>query len=493
MLNEMSKDRLMVTALMNTAPVFIVALDRQGNILLMNDHMLRSLGYNRSEELLGKDYLSVIVPPEERDRVRTWFQSAFGAEMRLRNETLVSLRKVAGRPIEWHLRVVREETDPNEFALAVGLDMTPREARQGEADVGVDGQGSTPGPTRLIPPALRQAEAFARIITGNESLQGLFRYANAIGSTALPVLIIGETGVGKELFARALHEVSGRQGLFVPINAAGLDDSLFSDTLFGHVRGAFTGADRDHPGLVQRAAGGTLFLDEIGDLSLESQVKLLRLLQEREYYALGAGKPSASDARFLFATCHDLFGRVREGLFRQDLYYRLQSHSLTIPPLRERPGDIPLLVDHFLRQAATFLDRRVPTVPREVIGILQAYQFPGNVRELEGMVYDALVSTPGDTLSPDHFNRRIAQAGTWPATRPSEGAAFPPQGTRAPSLPPGGPQAVQRGLPTLRECSDKLIEEAIRSAQGNKTRAAAILGISRQALCNRLRRRKRGS
>ena len=144
---------------------------------------------------------------------------------------------------------------------------------------------------KLFSPALRHSEAFDRIITRSESMYGIFKYIEAISSTGLPILIVGETGVGKELIAQAIHEVSGRHGPFVPVNAAGLDDALFSDALFGHVRGAFTGADKDHAGLVERASKGILFLDEIGDLSLDSQLKLLRLLQEGEYYPLGANRP----------------------------------------------------------------------------------------------------------------------------------------------------------------------------------------------------------
>ena len=260
--------------------------------------------------------------------------------------------------------------------------------------------------TQLFSQGLRHVETFNRIVTRSESMHGIFKYVEAISSTGLPILVVGETGVGKGLIAHAIHEVSGRRGLFVPVNAAGLDDALFSDTLFGHMRGAFTGADKDHVGLVERASKGTLFLDEIGDLSLESQVKLLRLLQEGEFYPLGASEPAATDAKFVFATCHDLPARIRKGLFRQDLYYRLQSHSITIPPLRERKSDIPILVHHFLRQAALRLNRRIPTASEEIIRLLERYSFPGNVRELEGMVYDALVSSSADALTLGYFERK---------------------------------------------------------------------------------------
>jgi len=336
--------------------------------------------------------------------------------------------------------------------------------------------------TKLFSPALRYPEAFARIITRSESMRGVFKYVEAIGGTGLPTLIVGETGVGKELIAHAIHEVSRRGGLFVPVNAAGLDDTLFSDTLFGHMRGAFTGADKDHAGLVESASKGTLFLDEIGDLSLDSQVKLLRLLQEGEFYPLGASKPAATDARLVFATSHDLLARVRKGLFRQDLYYRLQSHLITIPPLRERKSDIPILVQHFLRQAALLLNRKIPTVSQEIIHLLERYSFPGNVRELEGMVSDALVSSSTDSLSLDYFQRKTG-CSYISSVMPSYEEAIPLDDL---NHTPGSEKKPQ----TLKELEDQLILEAIRSVNGNKTRAAAILGISRQALCNRLSRKR---
>ncbi len=336
--------------------------------------------------------------------------------------------------------------------------------------------------TKLFSPALHHPEAFVRIITRSESMHGIFKYVEAISGTGLPILIVGETGVGKELIAHAVHEVSGRGGLFVPVNAAGLDDALFSDTLFGHMRGAFTGADKDHAGLIERASKGTFFLDEIGDLSLDSQVKLLRLLQEGEFYPLGASKPAATDARFIFATCHDLLARVRKGLFRQDLYYRLQSHLITIPPLRERKDDIPILIHHFLQQAALLLNRGIPTVSEEIVHLLERYSFPGNVRELEGMVSDALASSSTDVLSLDYFERKTGYSYVSSAA-PSHDEVMPLDDLNHTPV-------VEKKPRTLKESEEQLILEAIKSANGNRTRAAAILGISRQALCNRLSRKR---
>jgi two-component system nitrogen regulation response regulator GlnG len=190
--------------------------------------------------------------------------------------------------------------------------------------------------------------------------------------------------------ARALHTLSQRPGELVAVNVAGLDDTLFSDTLFGHARGAYTGADRQREGLLTTAADGTLFLDEIGDLTVPSQVKLLRLLQDGVYYPLGADRPRQSRARVIVATNADVTQRVAAGSFRRDLYYRLRTHHLQLPPLRDRLGDLPLLVRHFVDASARVLNKGVPAIPPALYALLKSYRFPGNVRELEAMVFDAV-------------------------------------------------------------------------------------------------------
>ncbi|MRR37629.1 sigma-54-dependent Fis family transcriptional regulator, partial [bacterium] len=198
----------------------------------------------------------------------------------------------------------------------------------------------------LLTGDLRNPAVFAPIATGNKKMRALFQYAEVVAPTRQPIMISGETGTGKELFARAIHELSGCTGEFVALNVAGLDDTMFSDTLFGHKKGAFTGADQNREGMVACAKGGTLFLDEIGDLDNSSQIKLLRLLQEKEYYPVGSDLVRKSEARIVMATNRDLQKLISEGKFRNDLYYRLCAHQLQIPPLRERLDDIPLLLEH---------------------------------------------------------------------------------------------------------------------------------------------------
>lgn len=216
--------------------------------------------------------------------------------------------------------------------------------------------------SRMLSGELQRPEVFNGFITVSPLMLSVFQYLESVARSSQPVLISGESGVGKELLAHAVHELSGRSGPLVTLNVAGIDDNIFSDTLFGHSAGAFTGAAKSRRGLVERAAGGTLFLDEIGDLPPQSQIKLLRLLQEGEYYPLGSDIPGQMKARIVAATHHDLKALEVQGLFRRDLYHRMHVHYVHIPPLRERPDDIPALLNHFTALAAAEYSRPVPEV-----------------------------------------------------------------------------------------------------------------------------------
>ncbi len=326
---------------------------------------------------------------------------------------------------------------------------------------------------RLLSDVVKCPEAFSNIVTNNPSMYLIFRYCESIAGSGWPVLITGETGVGKELLARAIHTLSGRTGAFVAVNAAGLDDNVFSDTLFGHVRGAYTGADTLRKGLIEQASAGTLFLDEIGDLAHESQVKLLRVLQEREYYPLGSDVAKRTDARIVCATNADLETHVASGRLRKDLYHRLKTHHIHLPPLRKRLDDIPILVDHFLEAASSTLGKKKPSPPKELFTLLAAYCFPGNVRELESMISDAVSNHESRVLSMSIFEARISQ-----------GEPCAPVSLDRPEA--ASPYAFFDRLPTLKESDVMLIAEAMRRADGNQTIAARLLGISRTGLNKRL-------
>src|SRR5208337_1306452 len=252
--------------------------------------------------------------------------------------------------------------------------------------------------------------AFSGSATGEPRMRQLMGYAEAIAKSAHPVLVTGETGVGKELFSRAVHELSGRKGVLVAINAAGLDDALFADLLFGHRKGAYTGADSDLEGLIDKARDGTLFLDEIGDLSPASQLKLLRVIETGEYFPLGSDLMRRGRARFIVATNRDLDAVVGTSHFRRDLYYRLRAHRIRIPPLRERLGDLPLLVERFIASAAAELGKKPPTAPPELYPLLRSYDFPGNVRELQSMVFEAVNAERSGSLPLSVFREAIGTA-----------------------------------------------------------------------------------
>jgi DNA-binding NtrC family response regulator len=328
---------------------------------------------------------------------------------------------------------------------------------------------------RILSDRLSRPEAFADIVTRSPAMRSIFQYAEAVAVSPRPVLITGETGVGKELVARALHVLSVRKGGFVPVNVAGLDDHVFADTLFGHKRGAFTGAMEGRPGLLEQAASGTLFLDEIGDLSAVSQVKLLRLLQDGEYLPLGSDIAKRSDVRILVATNQDLEAARNSGRFRKDLYYRLCGHHIHIPPLRDRREDLAVLLDHFLDKAASSLGKKKPTPPDELIKLLAVYHFPGNVRELESMVYNAVSLHGAGKLSMDAFKTEIFKKQPGLA---GAGAPKPDETVGQPVFP--------EPLPTLRQIERLLVDEALRRSGGNQSIAATMLGITRQALNKRL-------
>jgi DNA-binding NtrC family response regulator len=322
--------------------------------------------------------------------------------------------------------------------------------------------------------ALSHPQVFATMCTISPKMLRLFAYAESVAGTGHPVLICGETGTGKELMAKAIHQLSACSGEFVAVNVAGLDDNVFTDTLFGHARGAFTGAEESRPGLIERAAGGTLFLDEIGDLSPGVQIKLLRLLQEKEYLPLGLDRPRLSTARIVASTHVDLWERQHRELFRQDLHYRLRTHMIHLPSLRERREDIPLLVEHFAVTASESLKKPRPLISRDLLAVLDAYHFPGNIRELQAMVLDAMAQHCGGSLSLIPFRHHI-----WQVSSAEKG-----------EMVAGGHQSGFSGpLPTLKENTRKLIDEAMARAGNNQTAAAALLGITQQALSKRLKNR----
>ena len=305
----------------------------------------------------------------------------------------------------------------------------------------------------------------ARPIGRSRKFQEVLKTAETAGPTDSTVLISGESGTGKEVLARFIHEISGRaDGPFVSINCGALPETLLESELFGHVRGSFTGAVRDKQGLFVAAKGGTFFLDEVGEMSPATQVKLLRVLQEREVIPVGATEPTSVDVRIVAATNRDLDDEIRRGGFRSDLFYRLNVITVHLPPLRERPEDVAVLAAYFLERFGAGKGRELRLDP-ETLEALQSYDWPGNVRELENALERAAVMTPGNEILPAALPSRITERA--------------PQPLVAASLPPN---------PTLEIIERAYIHWVLHAEGGNKTRAAEVLGIDPSTLYRKLLR-----
>jgi len=302
---------------------------------------------------------------------------------------------------------------------------------------------------------------FENIVGRSKAMREIFRLIDLVASSSSNVLITGESGTGKELIARALHYRSRRaNGPFVPVNCSAIPEGLLESELFGHTRGAFTGAYTSRKGLFLEANDGTLFLDEIGDLSLGLQAKLLRVLQDRMVRPVGSNKAYPTNARIIAATHRDLKAMVREGLFREDLYYRLSVIPIRIPSLSERPEDIPLLVDHFLRKCASTMGKPLKRITPRAMAVLQRRKWEGNVRELENIVERLVVLTQSDTIDVDDL----------PFAFMAEGEGLFKNVANPEELPPL--EVVER----------RYVEQVLEATSGNKERAAKILGINRRTL-----------
>jgi two-component system response regulator AtoC len=311
----------------------------------------------------------------------------------------------------------------------------------------------------------------AVVPASDQAMRRIHELAARAAAGTINVLVTGETGVGKELLAETVHRLSPRKdGPYVCLNCAALAETLLESELFGHERGAFTGAVSAKAGLLETAGGGSIFLDEIGELPLPTQAKLLRVIETREVNRIGSLKPRRIDVRLIAATNRDLEAEVARGTFRRDLYFRLNGITLSIPPLRERVGEIPQLAALFMRRICRELDRPEPRLPPAVIALLEGYGWPGNIRELKNMIERAVLLCTGEAIGPEHFPPgKLTAAVTAPEPTPA----------RAPAPPPTDPGD---GDKTERE----RIIDALNACAGNQSRAAKRLGISRRTLVTKL-------
>jgi two-component system response regulator HydG len=306
---------------------------------------------------------------------------------------------------------------------------------------------------------------FSRIIGHSPKMLEVFETLALVAPTEAPVLILGESGTGKELIADAIHQNSPRrQKPLVKLNCAALQESLLESELFGHERGAFTGAVSRKEGRFQQADEGTIFLDEIGDMTLNTQSKMLRVLQEKEFEPVGGTRTLKVDVRVIAATNKDLLQEVQAGHFREDLYYRLNVVSLTMPPLRERREDIPPLVEYFIKIYAERNHRPIKGMEPRVLDAFQRYHWPGNVRELENAIERAVIMCTGEYIRLEDLPLTLSSPGPEAVT---------------------GEVGIKAGL-SMREMEKQLILKTLEDTQGNKSKAARLLGISRRTLLNKL-------
>jgi DNA-binding NtrC family response regulator len=320
-------------------------------------------------------------------------------------------------------------------------------------------------------PGEEETTAPGGLVGRHPSMLGVYKTIGAVSATKAAVLLRGETGTGKELIARTIHENSADADQpFIAVNCAAVPETLLESTLFGHVRGAFTGASSDRRGPFELAGRGTIFLDEIGDTGLALQAKLLRILEEREFYPVGSEHPRRTDARVIAATNMNLEEAVRQGSFREDLFFRLRVIEIPVPPLRDRRSDIPLLVRHVLSKAATELGRSVPGVSQDAMAFLLAQEWPGNVRELENTLIRAMVMSRGPTLSVhdlhgDHWGPGIEAAGNGMGREEEASVLAAPEDENS-----------------LAEVERRHVQRVLLKTGGNKSAAARILEVSRPTL-----------
>jgi PAS domain S-box-containing protein len=462
--------------LLDSVQLLVVGLDRRGRITSMNPHAEGVSGYSR-QEMAGRSYLD-FVAEEERDEIRAAVEMGLGGDPQSEDERTLRTRDGESRIVRWRSVVLRDADGEIEGLLSVGADVT--ETRNSEEEIRrtaaelertvaelEDLRRRLEEENLQLREEIESEHGFEEVIGGSDALLYVLHKVKQVAPTDATVLINGETGVGKELIARAIHRESGRAGRrFVAVNCAALPPNLVESELFGHERGAFTGAERRREGRFELAGGGTLLLDEVGDLPAEVQPKLLRVLQDGEFERVGGTETHRADVRVIAATNRDLRQDVEDGRFREDLFYRLEVYPITIPPLRDRREDIEPLVQHFVRQIAGRRGVRIGEVPAELMRRFEAYDWPGNVRELQNVVERAVLVSTGGVL-------RLAE--------PLAAAAEDPTPVAALRRPWSTLEALERDYITdvLEECGGQ-----IAGAGG----AAEILGLHPNTLRSRMKK-----
>jgi len=454
-----SPTRYDVASLIDAVPHGVMLLDSRQQVITVNRFLEALIGYNRDDV--------------------TGVKGEYVIRGRLKGEG-ASLNKIlAARE---HMAVEGDIISQSRRRTPVRFNVSPLKSVSGR----IQGAVLVLEDISLLKDLGDKVHGFSgkdKIIGHSLKMQEIFELIPIAARTDTTVLVTGETGTGKDLVAEAIHRASKRSlHPFIKVNCGALPESLLESELFVHVRGAFTGADKDKPGMFRLAHSGTIFLTEIGDLPLALQVKLLTVLDDKEFFPVGGSKKEKIDVRIIAATHRNLGERVRAGQFREDLYYRLNVLRIHIPPLRERTDDIRLLLDHFLGTFKKSLNKDIKGFSDETLRLLSSYAFPGNVRELRNIVEYAINICPGGTILPEHLPGLATAEPQAAAHFPTAMALHPGQkstsGPVQPPVPqPGGWGAMERAM----------ILEALTNSGGNRTKAAESLGWSRSKLWRKIK------
>ncbi len=458
--DKLRRDEQELRRITDAIPQTIIVLGTEGTVIYANQSTLDYTGLTM-EEVMATDFRARVFHPEDVERLRDERQRALSRGIPFENEQRA--RRKDGQ-YRWFLIRYNPLFDEQGHLLrwyATGTDIQDRkqvEERMRNENLALREE-------------IDRSSMFEEIVGSSEVLRKVLAQVDRVAPTDSTVLIVGETGTGKELIARAVHKRSKRASrAFIRVDCAAIPPSLIASELFGHEKGAFTGALQKRLGRFESADGGTIFLDEIGELPAETQPALLRVLQEREFERVGSSKPIAVDVRVLAATNRDLKAAVTRGAFRQDLFYRLNVFPIEIPPLRERVDDIPMLVEYLVERYARKAGKRIRNISRKTLELFQAYDWPGNIRELQNVVERAVILCDGDTFSVED---------TWLNGESSQ----------------SGPTVSNAGALTERESvlvqqEKKIIEAALAASEGRisgPVGAAAKLGIPRQTLDSKIR------